>query len=75
MFLQILPKYSGKALANRAPEINSDFAGIYPWDWVGDDIASFKALQGGLLVAPILQKLILNRYPIVSTYLEFVVNC
>jgi len=53
-----------KAFDNRAPEINSDFAGIYPWDWVGDDIASFKALQGGLLVAPILQKLILNRYPI-----------
>lgn len=52
------------ALANRRPDINSDFAGIYPWDWVGDDVASFKALQGGLLVAPILQKLILNRYPI-----------
>ena len=31
--------------------------------WVGDDKASFKALQGGLLVAPILQKLILNREP------------
>ena len=52
------------ALKERRPDINSDFAGIYPWDWVGDDIASFKALQGGLLVAPILQQLILNREPI-----------
>ena len=55
-----------EALTNRRPDINSDFAGIYPFDWVGDDIKSFKALQGGLLVAPILQKLILNRYPVVS---------
>jgi hypothetical protein len=52
------------ALAERRPDINADFAGLYPWDWVGDDIASFKALQGGLLVAPILQQLILNREPI-----------
>jgi len=51
-------------LTERRPDINSDFAGVYPWDWVGDDVASFKALQGGLLVAPILQKLILNRNPI-----------
>lgn len=57
------------ALTNRRPDINPDFAGIYPFDWVGDDIASFKALQGGLLVAPILQTLILNRYPIET--LEF----
>jgi hypothetical protein len=55
-----------EALVNRRPDINPDFAGIYPFDWVGDDVASFKALQGGLLVAPILQKLILNRYPVVS---------
>ena len=46
------------------PDINSDFAGLYPWDWVGNDITSFKALQGGLLVAPILQQLILNRKPV-----------
>lgn len=53
-----------EALSNRRPDINPDFAGIYPFDWVGDDVTSFKALQGGLLVAPILQKLILNRYAI-----------
>ena len=58
-----------EALSNRRPDINPDFAGIYPFDWVGDDVASFKALQGGLLVAPILQKLILNRYPIVSVHI------
>jgi len=52
------------AYAERRPDINSDFIGIYPWDWVGDDKASFKAIRGGLLVAPILQKLILNRYPL-----------
>ncbi len=59
------------ALNNRRPDINPDFAGIYPFDWVGDDIASFKALQGGLLVAPILQKLILNRYPVVSPPINY----
>jgi len=53
-----------EALSSRRPDINPDFAGIYPFDWVGDDVSSFKALQGGLLVAPILQKLILNRYAI-----------
>mmetsp|Transcript_21089 Transcript_21089/g.45789 ORF Transcript_21089/g.45789 Transcript_21089/m.45789 type:complete len:509 (+) Transcript_21089:96-1622(+) len=57
-------KDSNVALAERRPDINSDFAGIYPWDWVGDDDASFRALTGGLLVAPILQQLILNREPI-----------
>jgi hypothetical protein len=37
--------------------------GLYPWSWVRNELSSFKALQGGLLVAPILQKLILNREP------------
>jgi hypothetical protein len=52
------------ALKNRRPDINSDFAGVYPWSWVRDDMASFRAISGGLLVAPILQILILNRNPI-----------
>ena len=58
--------FSGVALKERRPDINSDFAGIYPWDWVGDDKASFKAISGGPLVAPILQKLLLNRFPVES---------
>ena len=37
--------------------------GLYPWSWRRTDEPNFKALQGGLLVAPILQKLILNREP------------
>ena len=37
--------------------------GLYPWEWVNDETPSFKALQGGLLVAPILQLLIFNREP------------
>eukprot|EP00566_Odontella_aurita_P009647 CAMPEP_0113574556 /NCGR_PEP_ID=MMETSP0015_2-20120614/27210_1 /TAXON_ID=2838 /ORGANISM="Odontella" /LENGTH=514 /DNA_ID=CAMNT_0000477701 /DNA_START=1 /DNA_END=1545 /DNA_ORIENTATION=+ /assembly_acc=CAM_ASM_000160 len=57
-------KDAGVAFDERRPDINSDFAGIYPWDWIGDDDASFDALKGGLLVAPILQKLILNRSPV-----------
>lgn len=57
-------KDTNTALAERRPDINSDFAGIYPWDWVRDDNTSFQALQGGLLVAPILQQLILNREPV-----------
>lgn len=52
------------AFQERRPDINPDFLGIYPWDWVRDDKASFDALTGGLLVAPILQVLILNRNPI-----------
>ncbi|KAL3945020.1 MAG: hypothetical protein SGBAC_000877 [Bacillariaceae sp.] len=52
------------ALKERRPDINSEFIGIYPWDWVRDDKASFDALTGGLLVAPILQTLILNRNPV-----------
>jgi len=52
------------AFNERREDINSDFLGIYPWDWVRDDKTSFDALKGGLLVAPILQTLILNRTPI-----------
>ena len=52
----------------RRPDVNQDFAGIYPWDWVRDDKAAFKALSGdskdALLVAPIIQTLILNRNPV-----------
>ena len=52
------------AFQERRPDIDPGFLGIYPWDWVRDDKASFDALTGGLLVAPILQILILNRNPI-----------
>jgi hypothetical protein len=37
--------------------------GLYPWRWARDEEPSFRALQGGLLCAPILQELILNRFP------------
>eukprot|EP00962_Isochrysis_galbana_P048107 scaffold19946_cov112-Isochrysis_galbana.AAC.1 len=37
--------------------------GLYPWRWARDEAPSFRALQGGLLCAPILQELILNRFP------------
>ncbi|KAL3792615.1 hypothetical protein ACHAWO_008776 [Cyclotella atomus] len=60
----IVIKDTNTALAERRPDIDSDFAGVYPWDWIGDDKASFNALKGGLLVAPILQQLILNRQPV-----------
>ena len=33
-------------------------SGLYPWDWVKSEMPNFKALQGGVFVAPILQKLI-----------------
>jgi len=55
------------ALNERRPDINSDFAGIYPWDWTGDEEASWKGLTGNgskPLVAPILQILLLNRTPV-----------
>lgn len=37
--------------------------GLYPWSWVEGEEKSFAALQGGLFVAPILQKIIMNREP------------
>ena len=38
--------------------------GLFPWEWARDDRPSFKRLRnGGLLCAPILQALILNRFP------------
>jgi hypothetical protein len=54
------------ALTERRPDINSEFAGIYPWSWVGNEDASWKGLTGDgkPLVAPILQILLLNRSPI-----------
>jgi hypothetical protein len=62
----IVIKDAGVALQERRPDINSDFAGIYPWDWVGDEAASWKGLTGSgkPLVAPILQVLLLNRSPV-----------
>ena len=36
---------------------------MLPWAWGRDDRPSVKALQGGLLCAPILQAIILNRFP------------
>ena len=57
-----------QAVDERRPDVNPDFGGVYPWDWVGDDGASFRAIAGAkkdaLLVAPILQTLILNRNPV-----------
>jgi hypothetical protein len=58
-------KDAGTALRERRPDINSDFAGVYPWDWDGNEEASWKALtgsgRGGPLVSPILQVLLLVR--------------
>ncbi len=36
---------------------------LYPWRWLRSELDSFRALQGGLLVAPILRQLIFNREP------------
>jgi Domain of unknown function (DUF4336) len=68
----IVIKDVSTALSERRPDINPDFAGIYPWDWVGDEAASWAGLTGTVrsgsqnkpLVAPILQVLLLNRSPV-----------
>lgn len=52
------PNY--KVLGKGSIPINS---GLYPWSWVVNEEKNFKALQKGLLVAPILRKLILDREP------------
>lgn len=39
---------------------------LYPWEWARDDSPAFNGLRSGragLLCAPILQALILNRFP------------
>ena len=36
---------------------------FYPFEWAKDERPNFERLQKGLLVAPILQKLLLNREP------------
>jgi len=46
--------------------------GLYPWDWIEDDKPSFDAIAGGLLVAPIIRYLIVNREP--QQVLEWVDN-
>ena len=62
----IVIKDLSTAIHERRPDINADFLGIYPWDWVGDEKASWEALtgKGKPLVAPILQVLLLNRSPV-----------
>jgi hypothetical protein len=64
----IIIKDAKVAFDERRADINGDFAGIYPWDWVGDEEASWRGLagtgKGNLLVAPILQVLLLNRSPV-----------
>jgi len=40
--------------------------GVYPWEWARDEVPMFRKLRSGaagLLCAPILQALILNRFP------------
>lgn len=59
-----LPYFSRSTRSVSCTTPTTHLGSIYPWDWVGDDEASFRALTGGLLVAPILQQLILNRAPI-----------
>jgi hypothetical protein len=54
-------KYAAQASERSA----QTYWGLYPFDWQGDWSQSFQALRGngGVLVAPILQTLILNRLP------------
>lgn len=49
-----------KELGKGAIPING---GLYPWSWVRAEDSNFKSLQRGLIVAPILAKLILDREP------------
>lgn len=37
--------------------------GLYPWRWAASDEPNFAAIQGAPFVAPILQAIILNRFP------------
>ena len=44
----IVIKDLSTAIQERRPDINTDFFGIYPWDWVGNEAASWEALTGSL---------------------------
>ncbi|CAM9349344.1 unnamed protein product, partial [Ectocarpus sp. 6 AP-2014] len=57
-----------KALFDDAPRSKMKelgWGGLFPFEWrsSSDDLKSFSAMKGGLLVAPILQVLLLNRDP------------
>ncbi|CAM9992593.1 unnamed protein product [Pylaiella littoralis] len=57
-----------KALFDDAPRSKMKelgWGGLFPFEWTSpkDDLKSFSAMKGGLLVAPILQVLLLNRDP------------
>lgn len=58
----VLPKVSPTAKLLGQGAIPFD-GGLFPWTWARPEMKNFRALQGGLLVAPILRKLILNREP------------
>lgn len=60
--LKLLPRVTPTArlLGKGAIPISG---GLYPWRWEKNEVKNFKALQGGVLVAPILRELILNREP------------
>eukprot|EP00953_Heterococcus_sp_UTEX-ZZ885_P028529 15210-Heterococcus_DN1.PRE.1 len=58
----------GQALLKTAPKSpmkELGWFGLFPFTWGGASLeeSSYRALQGGLVVAPILQTLILNRQP------------
>lgn len=60
--LRNLPKVSSES-ALLGKGVIPISGGLYPWRWARSELPNFKSLQRGLLVAPILRELILNREP------------
>lgn len=58
-----LSEATRRPISARGLEEGAVPGGLYPWRWARDDRRSFDRLSGPLTVAPILQALILNRFP------------
>ncbi|CAM9718027.1 unnamed protein product [Chrysoparadoxa australica] len=73
--LDVLPLGQALKDGKKSPAKDLGWGGLFPFEWTRDDSPTVKALSNGLLCAPILQVLILNRNPVeVAEWLDIVTS-